>query len=146
MSNRINILQLEPAFVKGMMGLEGYMAASGIDKLHYELIKLRASQINGCAYCMNMHSKDMRKMGESEQRLYTLAGWRDTSFFTEEERAILALTEEVTEITGRVSDATYNEAARLFDEHYLAKLIVGIAVINTWNRISVTTHMEPAKD
>ena len=146
MSKRINILQLEPTFVKGMLGLEAYMGASGISKLHYELIKIRASQINGCAYCLNMHTKDARKLGESEQRINTLSAWRDTSFFSDEERAILALTEEVTLINNRVSDTTYNEAARLFDEHYLAKVIIAITIINAWNRVSVCTGMEPEKD
>src|SRR5882757_2722953 len=108
MSNRINILQQEPEAYKALMGLENYVANSGISKQHYELIKIRASQINGCAYCLDMHTRDARKGGETEQRIYVLNAWRDTSFFTEEEKAILALTEEVTLISkGGVSDETY---------------------------------------
>lgn len=145
MSKRIDIFALEPAFIKGLVGLEGYMAQSGLSKLHYEFIKLRASQINGCAFCLNMHSKDLIKMGE-EQRIFTLSAWRDTTFYTDEEKAILALTEEVTSIQGGVSDATYAEAARLFDEHYLAKIIAGIVIINAWNRISISTHKQPEAD
>src|ERR1700754_2407613 len=127
MSNRINVFKAEPAAYKAMMGLETYIQSTTISPLHYELIKIRASQINGCAYCLNMHTRDARKAGETEQRIYTLSAWRDTSFFTDEEKAILALTEEVTLINQRVSDQTYNEAARLFDEHYLAKVIIAIA-------------------
>jgi AhpD family alkylhydroperoxidase len=147
MSKRINILQLEPEAYKAIMGLENYVANSGINKAHYELIKIRASQINGCAYCLDMHSRDARKGGETEQRIYVLNAWRDTSFFTEEEKAILALTEEITLIShGGVSDQTYQQAAGLLDQHYLAKVIMAITVINAWNRISISTRLEPKKD
>lgn len=146
MSKRINIHQLEPAFTKAMMGLVSYLHTSGISNTHIDLINIRASQINGCAYCLNMHTKEASAHGETQQRINTLAAWRDTTFFTDEERAILALTEEVTHISNRVSDETYDEAARLFDEHYLAKIIIAITTINSWNRISVSTHTQPAKD
>ena len=147
MSKRINILQLEPDAYKAIMGLENYVANSGISKAHYELIKIRASQINGCAYCLDMHSRDARKGGETEQRIYVLNAWRDTSFFTEEEKAILALTEEVTLIShGGVSEQTYQQAASVLDEHYLAKVIMAATVINAWNRISISTRMEPKKE
>lgn len=144
MSNRINILKLEPAAYKAMLALEQYLETSTLTKTHKELIKIRASQINGCAYCLNMHTKDARKAGETEQRIYTLSAWHDTNFFTPEEQAILALTEEVTVITNRVSDETYQRAAQLFDEHYLAQIIMAIVTINAWNRISISTRMEPA--
>jgi AhpD family alkylhydroperoxidase len=144
MSNRINLLKQEPAAYKAMLGLEQYLETTSLTKTHQELIKIRASQINGCAYCLNMHTKDARKAGETEQRIYTLSAWRDTVYFTPEEQAILALTEEVTLISNRVSDETYQQAAKLFDEHYLAQLIMAIVVINAWNRISITTRMEPA--
>ena len=146
MSKRINILQLEPDAYKAIMGLENYLTNSGIKKTHWELIKIRASQINGCAYCLDMHSREARNHGETEQRIYVLNAWRDTSFFTEEEKAILALTEEVTQIShGGVSDQTYQQAASVLDEHYLAKVIMAITVINAWNRISISTRMEPKK-
>ncbi len=146
MSKRINILQSEPDAYKAVMGLENYVANSGISKTHFELIKIRASQINGCAYCLDMHSRDARKGGETEQRIYVLNAWRDTSFFTEEEKAILALTEEITLISlAGVSDQTYQQAAAILDEHYLAKVIMAITVINVWNRISISTRLEPKK-
>jgi AhpD family alkylhydroperoxidase len=147
MSKRINVLQLEPEAYKAIMGLENYVANSGINKAHYELIKIRASQINGCAYCLDMHSRDARKGGETEQRIYVLNAWRDTSFFTEEEKVILALTEEITLVShGGVSDQTYQQAASVLDEHYLAKVIMAITVINAWNRISISTRLEPKKE
>ena len=146
MSKRINILQLEPEAYKAIMVLENYLTNSGISKTHWELIKIRASQINGCAYCLDMHSREARNHGETEQRIYVLNAWRDTSFFTEEEKAILALTEEVTQIShGGVSDQTYQQAASVLDEHYLAKVIMAITIINAWNRISISTRMEPKK-
>lgn len=144
MSKRINVLQIEPDAYKAIMALENYAANSGITKKHYELIKIRASQINGCAYCLDMHTRDARKAGETEQRIYVLNAWRDTSFFTEEEKVILALTEEITLISkGGVSDETYNQAASVLDEHYLAKIIIAISTINVWNRVSISTRLEP---
>jgi AhpD family alkylhydroperoxidase len=143
MSKRINVAQLEPEAYKAMMGLERYINHSGLNPVHKDLIKIRASQINGCAFCINMHTIDARKAGETEQRIYALNAWRETTFFTEEERAILALTEEVTMITGRVSDETYNAAAALFDEHYLAYAIMAMVSINAWNRIGVTCQLQP---
>lgn len=144
MSKRINIFQLEPEVYKSIMVLENYVVNSGISKTHLELIKIRASQINGCAYCLDMHTRDARKAGETKQRIYVLNAWRDTSFFTEEEKAILALTEEITQIShAGVSDQTYQQAASVLDEHYLAKVITAISVINVWNRISISTRLEP---
>lgn len=146
MSNRVNIFHVEPAGYKAMAVLEQYVTDSGIDKLHYELIKLRASQINGCAYCLDMHSRDALKLGETDQRIFVLSAWRETDFFTAEEQAILTITEEITNIShGGVSDDTYQRAAGLFDEHYLAKIIMAVTVINAWNRIAISTHMKPKK-
>src|SRR6187402_339015 len=99
MENRINIQTTEPQAYKAMLGLEGYLQTAQITKAHKNLIKIRASQINGCAYCIDMHTKEARKAGETEQRIYLLNAWRDVPFFTAEERAILALTEEVTLIS-----------------------------------------------
>ncbi|KQS31698.1 carboxymuconolactone decarboxylase family protein [Pedobacter sp. Leaf194] len=140
MESRIDIQKTEPAAYQAMYALEKYLASSALTPTHKELIKLRASQINGCAFCINMHSTDARKLGETEQRIYLLNAWRETNLFTEEEQAILALTEEVTLITSHVSDKTYNKAASLFDEHYLAQIIIAIATINAWNRIAITSR------
>ena len=141
MTTRINIPETEPQAYKAMLGLEKYLAESKLTAEHKELIKIRASQINGCAFCINMHTTEARKMGETEQRIYLLNAWRETSLFTEKEKAILALTEEVTLITNHVSDATYQAAAKLFDENYLAQIIMMIITINAWNRIAITTQL-----
>ncbi|MGW0866659.1 carboxymuconolactone decarboxylase family protein [Streptomyces koelreuteriae] len=109
-----------------------------------ELVRIRASQINGCAFCLDMHTKDARAQGETEQRLYTLNAWRETPFFTERERAALALTEAVTLVhDGRVPDAVYAEAAEVFDENQIAALIWSATVINAYNRIAIATRMVP---
>ena len=144
MSNRINLFKLEPAAYSAFAGLENYLQNSGLSKTHGELIKIRASQINGCAYCIDKHTKDARKAGESEQRIYALSAWRETPFFNEEERAILALTEEVTLIQKQVSNRTYQAAAEILDPGYLAKVIAAISIINLWNRIGISTGMQPA--
>lgn len=145
MSKRIRINKVEPAAYEAMFALGKYLATTKIDKLHQELIKVRASQINGCTYCMDKHSKDARKLGETEQRLYVLSNWRETDLFSAEEQAILALTEEITLLPKGVSDETYEAAAKLFDEQHLAQLIMAILTINAWNRIGVTTHMIPGE-
>jgi len=141
MESRINIQQVEPAAYQAMYGLEKYLSASKIDPIILELIKMRASQINGCAFCLNMHSADARKIGETEQRLYLLNAWRETTLFTEEEKAILALTEEVTLISNHVSDATYNKAASYFNEQELSQIIMAIVTINAWNRLAITAKL-----
>lgn len=146
MSKRINIQQLEPEAYKALYPLEKYLSTTKLSPVHKVLIQIRASQINGCAYCINMHTKEARKLNVTEQRIYALSAWRDTAFFTEEEQVILALTEEVTLITQRVSDETYNQAAKVLDEHYLAAVIMAIIAINAWNRISISTRMMPAAD
>lgn len=144
MKARINIEKLEPAGYKAILGLEKFIESTPLTRTHKELIKIRSSQINGCAFCIDMHTKDARKAGETEQRIYALNAWRDTPFFTEEERAILALTEEVTLISNHVSDATYEQAAKVLDETYLAQVILAIITINAWNRIGITTNLMPA--
>lgn len=140
MESRIDIQKTEPAAYQAMYALEKYLAGSQLTPIHKELIKMRASQINGCAFCLNMHSVDARKLGETEQRIYLLNAWKETNLYTEEEQAILALTEEVTLITNHVSDATFDRAAKLFDEHYLAQIIMAIVTINAWNRIAITSR------
>jgi AhpD family alkylhydroperoxidase len=143
MSNRTKINVADPAAYKAMLALEHYIESTGLTTKHKDLIKIRASQINGCTYCIDIHTRDARKAGETEQRIYGLTSWRETPFFDEQERAILALTEEVTLISNKVSDETYNAAAGLFDKTYLAQLIMAIITINAWNRIGVTTKLEP---
>ncbi|MFJ4975987.1 carboxymuconolactone decarboxylase family protein [Streptomyces coeruleorubidus] len=109
-----------------------------------ELVRIRASQINGCAFCIDMHTRDARGQGETEQRIYALNAWRETPFFTERERAALALTEAVTLVhDGRVPDAVYAEAAGVFDENQIAALIWSATVINAYNRIAIATRMVP---
>jgi AhpD family alkylhydroperoxidase len=144
MQTRIKIDKLEPAGYNAVLGLEKFIESTSLTKTHKDLIKIRSSQINGCAFCINMHTKDARKAGETEQRIYALNAWRDTPFFSEEERAILALTEEVTLISNHVSDETYEQAAKVLDETYLAQVILAIITINVWNRIGITTNLIPA--
>jgi len=139
MESRVNIQQVEPAAYQAMYGLEKYLSTSKIDPILLELIKMRASQINGCAFCLNMHAIDARKIGETEQRLYLLNAWKETTLFTEEEKAVLALTEEVTLISNHVSDATYQNAASLFNEQELSQIMMAIVTINAWNRIAIAT-------
>jgi AhpD family alkylhydroperoxidase len=143
MNKRMNMQQTNPAGFKAMLVLEKYLSTTQLQPLHKELIKIRASQINGCAYCLDMHTRDARKMGETEQRIYTLSAWHDTPYFTEEEQAIIALTEEVTLIHNRVSDAVYQKAIDLLGEEYTAQVIMAIVIINSWNRISITTGSMP---
>jgi AhpD family alkylhydroperoxidase len=144
MKTRIKIDQLEPAGYKAVLGMEKFIESTSLTRTHKDLIKIRASQINGCAFCINMHTLDARKAGETEQRIYALNAWRDTPFFTEEERAILALTEEVTLISNHVKDETYEQAAQLLDDTYLAQVILSIITINVWNRIGISTNLIPA--
>jgi AhpD family alkylhydroperoxidase len=143
MSNRTKMNVAEPNGYKALMALEAYIDSTSLSPKHKDLIKIRASQINGCAFCIDMHTKDARKAGETEQRIYALNAWRDTPFFDEQERAILALTEEVTLISNHVADETYNNVATLFDKTYVAQLIMAIITINAWNRMAITTHLEP---
>jgi AhpD family alkylhydroperoxidase len=146
MSNRINIQQLQPEAFKAMFALENYVRTSGISATHKELIKIRTSQINGCAFCIDMHTRDARKNGETEQRIYLLNAWREINgLYTEEERALLALTEEVTLIHQHgVSDETYTKAIAAFGEERVAQIIVAIMAINAWNRMAIATQMQPA--
>jgi len=146
MENRINVGELEPEAYKIMLEFERYMAKTKLGKIQRELIKIRASQINGCAYCLNMHTRDARKYGETEQRLYTLSAWRDTPYFTEEEQALLALTEEVTLISHHVSPETRQRVINVIGEQGLAQAIMAIVVINAWNRISIASGTQAPLD
>ncbi len=142
MSERINIQKLEPKAYQAMFGLENYIQNSGLSKTHIELIKIRASQINGCAFCINMHTADALKQGETAQRIFLLNAWRETTLFTEEEQIILAMTEDITLIAqGGLSEEAYQKAKTQFDENTIAKIIMAIVTINAWNRIAISTHM-----
>ena len=143
MEKRMNFFKTEPEGYNAMLAISKYLEGTELTNIHKELIKIRASQINGCAFCLDMHTKDARKYGETEQRIYTVSAWRDTPFFTKEEQAILALTEEVTLISNHVSDKTYNEAVAVLGEKYTAQVIMTVIVINGWNRIAITTGMMP---
>lgn len=143
MKTRMNLGEVAPEAYKAMFGLEKYINNSELSKAHKHLIKIRASQINGCAFCINMHTEEARKDGETEKRIYALNAWWDTNYFTAEERALLALTEEVTRITGKVSDETYENAVNLLGESYTAVAIMAIVAINGWNRMSISTHLMP---
>lgn len=145
MNERLKMKQVEPEAYGAMTSLEKYLAKTELTITQKNLIKIRASQINGCSYCIDMHSKEAIEAGDNPQRLFLISAWRETSFFTEEERAILSLTEEVTLIGNRLSDATYEKAAGIFGEKYLAQLIMAVIIINAWNRIGVATEMQPIK-
>ncbi len=137
-------LGVESAAYRAMFQLERSVRGSGINPTLLELIKIRASQINGCAFCIDMHTKDARLNGETEQRIYALNAWQETPFFTRQERAVLAFTEAVTLIaTARVSDEIYDEVSRYFTPDEIANLLMAIITINGWNRIAIATHMIP---
>ena len=142
MKNRIVIDQLEPAAYKPMIGLEQYLASTSIESSLRDLIKLKASMINKCAYCIAMHSEQARKAGATEQRLYALAAWQESPLFSPKERAVLALTEEITLISVQgLSDETYDQCLELLGEQGLAQCIMQIVTINAWNRIALATKM-----
>ncbi len=144
MQPRIEYAKVAPAAITAMLGLETYVRHCGLEGSLIELVKLRASQINGCAYCVDMHTKDARAEGESEQRLYAMVAWEETPFFTERERAALAWTEEVTLVgEGHVPDDTYEQARRSFGERELIDLTLAIIVINGWNRLAISFRAVP---
>jgi len=141
MANRIDLQKVAPEAYTAMLRLENYLAKSGLDKKLYELIKLRASQINGCAYCINMHTRDAMKGGETAQRLFLLDAWEETALYSEKERAVLALTEAMTLIAGsHVPDDIYEAAAAQLSEAELAAVIMAVVTINAWNRIAITAR------
>nr|WKN38283.1 carboxymuconolactone decarboxylase family protein [Tunicatimonas sp. TK19036] len=141
MEKRIQIDAIEPAAFKAMYALEGYLQTSQLSRTHKELIKIRASQLNGCAFCIDMHTKDALKYGETPQRIFLLDAWRETDLFTDEERVLLQVTEEVTLIhQGGLSADTYQKALNAFGENYLSQIIMAITTINMWNRIAISTH------
>jgi AhpD family alkylhydroperoxidase len=124
--------------MKAMFALGKYLSSSGLEHGLRELVKIRASQLNGCAYCIDMHTKDARAAGETEQRIYALSVWQETPFFTAKERAALAWTETVTRLDGGVSDEAYEAAREQFDERELVALTWAIVEINAWNRVAIS--------
>ena len=146
MSTRVNIQQTFPDAWKGMYALSGSLAKINISPIQKELIKIRASQLNSCAFCLDMHTKDALKAGETAQRIFLTNAWRETDLFSDEERAILALTEEVTLISQRgLTEETYAAVAKFFDAETIAHIIMAVVVINAWNRIAVSTHLQLPK-
>ena len=138
MKPRLNALQASPDAYKAMQGLEAHVHRSGLDHKLVLLVKMRASQINGCAFCLDMHSKDARAAGETEQRLYCLDAWHETGFYSDRERAALAWTEALTRIAEtHAPDDVYEEARRHFSERELVDLSLAIAAINAWNRLAI---------
>src|SRR6266498_4159810 len=146
MQARIDTAKVAPGVYKAMLGLETYLHQSGLETPLLHLIKLRASQVNGCAYCIDMHWKDLRAVGENEQRLYGLDAWRESPYYTDRERAALAWTEAVTLIAdGHVSDEVYEEVRPHFSEKELADLTLAVATINAWNRLALSPRAEAGK-
>jgi AhpD family alkylhydroperoxidase len=133
-----------PGVYKAMLALETYLNDCGVERSLLDLMRLRASQLNGCAFCIDMHWKDLRAAGESEQRLYALDAWRETPFYSDRERAALAWTEAVTFITeGHVPDAVYAQAREQFTEAELANLTLAVVAINGWNRLAISFRAVP---
>jgi AhpD family alkylhydroperoxidase len=143
MQPRLNYAKLTTEPIKALYALGHYLAACGLEHRLLELVKIRASQLNGCAFCLDMHTQDARAAGETEQRIYALNAWRETPFFTDRERAALAWAEAVTLVTGGVPDSVYEEVRRQFNEKELADLTWAVVVINAWNRIAISFRAVP---
>ncbi len=143
---RIDINAVAPALYRAQVHMDTAVRRSGLDPVLYELIKIRASQLNGCGYCLDMHTQDARAAGETEQRLNLLVAWRDAPFYSDREQAALALTEAITLISAdHVPAAVWDRAAALFTEEELSAVIMGIVVINAWNRIAITSGSQAGR-
>ena len=151
MEERFNIAKVAPGVYHAMLGLENYLKTCGLEESLLHLIRLRASQINGCAYCIDMHWKDLAVLGEKEQRMYGLDAWRESPYYSERERAALAWTEAVTNIReGHVPDKVYEEVKKQLSEKEIANLTLAVAAINGWNRLAISSRApagtyQPAK-
>ena len=144
MEPRIDHTRVSPGAIKAMLGVESYLHQSGLETALLNLVRLRVSQINGCAYCLDMHAKDLRAAGESEQRIYELDAWRETPFYSEKERAALAWAEAVTLISdGHVPDAVFEQARSQFTEEELVNLTLAVVGINGWNRLNIAFRTVP---
>ena len=143
MKPRLDVTRVSPKAMSAMFGLEAHVRSSGLDHRLLHLVKMRASQINGCAYCLDMHSKDARAAGETEQRLYLLDAWREVGLYSERERAALEWTEALTRIAdGHVPDEVYAAAREQFSEEELVNLALAVVAINGWNRLSIAFRAE----
>jgi AhpD family alkylhydroperoxidase len=141
MEGRIDYSKVGPGALQTMLGFGKYLSQSGLEPVLLDLVRLRASQINGCAYCIDMHWKDLRAQGETEQKLYGLDAWEESPYYTDRERAALAWTEEVTRLKDRhVSDPSFEAARRFFSEKELVDLTLCIVAINGWNRLNIAFH------
>jgi len=144
MKERLRYAQVAQDGYKSLLGLEQYLRQCGLEESLLHLIKLRASQVNGCAYCIDMHWKDLRAIGENEQRLYSLDAWRECPYYTDRERAALSWTEAVTLITnGHVPDSVYEEVRPHFTEKELSDLTLAVATLNAWNRLAIAGRTVP---
>jgi len=144
MKARIDLMHVTPGIIQAMLGLERQVRQAGFDEKLLDLVRMRASQINGCAYCLDMHSKDARANGETEQRLYGLPAWRETPYYSPRERAALELTEALTLVAGSgVSDDVYERVREQFSEHEVLHLTLAIVAINGWNRFNITARTVP---
>lgn len=144
MKPRLHYARVAPGVFEAMEPLDGYVDGCGLETGLVNLVRLRASQINGCAYCLDSHWKDLRATGETELRMYSLDAWRECPYYTERERAALAWTEAVTLVaSGHVPDAVYEEVRRQFSERELADLTLAVAAINAWNRLSIAGRIVP---
>lgn len=142
LNKRISIKDLEPEAYKAMLAMESYVKTIEVDPKLKELIKIRASQLNGCAYCVDMHTEHAIKVGESERRIFALSVWKESHLFTDDERAVFQLTDEVTLIAAHgVRNKTYDTIVNFFGEKITAQIIMQIVLINSWNRIAVSTKM-----
>lgn len=142
MEERIRINELEPDSYKAMYAIEKYLNSTGMSKSLKEIIKIRASQINGCAFCIDMHTKDALENGETPRRIFAISAWWESPLFDAKERAALQMTDEITKIADKgLTTETYKLAKANFSDNEIAQIIMAISVINVWNRIAVSTHM-----
>ncbi len=144
MEERIHYTKVSPGAYHALLEIEKYLGECGLEETLLNLIKLRVSQINGCAYCLDMHWKDLRALGEGEQRLYSLDAWEESPYYTDRERAALAWAEAVTRVSEtHVPDEVYEEAKKHFSEKELSDLTVAVAAINVWNRLNIAARTMP---
>lgn len=142
MKQRISIKDLEPNAYKAVFGLEKYLNSADLDKTLRNLINIRASQLNGCAYCIEMHSCEALKDGEHQKRIFALSAWWESPLFTEKEKILLAITDEVTLIANQgLTEPTFEAAGKFFTDNEIAQIIMQIGTVNIWNRIAISTHM-----
>ncbi|MCE9669719.1 carboxymuconolactone decarboxylase family protein [Myxococcus stipitatus] len=143
-SQRFDVAKVAPGIYSALLGLEKYLHQCGLEERLLHLVKLRASQVNGCAYCIDMHWKDLRALGETEQRLYGLDAWEESPYYSDRERAAMAWTEAVTRVTdGHAPEAVYQQVHPHFTDKELADLTAAVATINAWNRMAIAARVEP---